>query len=540
MRGSSATANRWLERDGVAAAECAEILRRDERCNSYGWAEEEAMKTKIGGSARRRSAEAVAVAPLRAAMPSFCGKLPFAVFIVQTDLRSIINVDVALAVGWSANRNHPVGSQAILELTVGEDLVLKDADGFVAWSTQTYAKSVAGIKLTNTGNLVLFDENNTAVWESFNDPKDTLLPGQKLRYLKFKSEGHLSVYQLHQNGWSITRDTLTDFLGRCGYPMVCGHYGICHADGQCRCPDGFFKPIDSLNPQFGCSEVIPLSCEDSHFQSFWRCPFRTKGVHEVEEEKGVYEAEEDYLDQIPGAPRRFNYDDLKAIIEDFNKRLGEGGFGSVYQGTLSNGAKVTAKHPKGLSQTKKSFLAEVEIIGNIQHLNLVQFVGFCGEKFHRLLVYKYMSKKSLGKWIFHKSDELCLIGNKGGRSFVTYHRVCYLHAQCIRKIVHMDIKPQNILLDDKFNAKAADFGLSKLIDGDQTQIVATMWGTQGYLAPEWLHASITEKVDVYSFSVVILEIVCGRKIVKESQNQEDMYLLEVFLREKAKKDNCRI
>lgn len=90
-------------------------------------------------------------------------------------------MDVALAVGWSANRNHPVGSQAILEFTVGEDLVLKDADGFVAWSTQTYGKSVAGIKLTNTGTLVLFDENNTAVWESFNDPKDMLLPGQKLR-----------------------------------------------------------------------------------------------------------------------------------------------------------------------------------------------------------------------------------------------------------------------------------------------------------------------------------------------------------------------
>ena len=71
----------------------------------------------------------------------------------------------------------------------------------------------------------------------------------------------------------------------------------------------------------------------------------------------------------------------------------------------------------------------------------------------------------------------------------------------------MDIKPQNILLDDKFNAKVADFSLSKLIDGDQTQIVATMWGTQGYLASEWLHAPMTEKVDVYSFSVVILEIV---------------------------------
>ncbi|KAI6673836.1 hypothetical protein NL676_001742 [Syzygium grande] len=350
MRGSSATANGWLERDGVAAAECAEILRRDERCNSYGWAEE-AMKTKIGGSALRRSAAAAAVARLRAAAMvapvldcrdgGGTGK--------EEEETSLMSFGELHFVGWSANRNHPVGSQAILEFTVGEDLVLKDADGFVAWSTQTYGKSVAGVKLTNTGNLVLFDENNTAVWESFNDPKDTLLPGQKLRV-----------------GQKLTPSDSTT--------------NMTEPDGQCRCPDGFFTPIDSLNPQFGCSEVVPLSCEDSHFQSFVEvggttyltCSYKadrqsvpdhvtldeesckkvcannctTKGVHEVKEEKGVYEAEEDYLDQIPGAPRRFNHDDLKAIIEDFNNRLGEGGFGSVYQGTLSNGAKVTTKHPK--------------------------------------------------------------------------------------------------------------------------------------------------------------------------------------------------
>lgn len=155
---------------------------------------------------------------------------------------------MALALVWSANWNRPVGNQATLELTEGGDLVLKDADGFVAWSTQTSGKSVAGINLTDTGNLVLFDENDAVVWESFDDPKDTLLPGQKLRVgqtlipgdsanLKFESDGHLRAYQQHQNGRSTIHDVLTDPSGKCGYQMACGPYGICGADGNCSCPE---------------------------------------------------------------------------------------------------------------------------------------------------------------------------------------------------------------------------------------------------------------------------------------------------------------
>lgn len=260
--------------------------------------------------------------------------------------------------------------------------------------------------------------------------------------------------------------------------------------------------------------------------------FLNKGVHEDGEEKSIGETEEDYLDQILGAPKRFNYDELKIITEDFNRRLGEGGFGSVYEGTLANGTKVAVKHLKVLSQTKKSFIAEVETVGNIQHVNLIRLVGFCAEKFHRLLVYEYMSKGSLDKWIFQKSDESLMLDWQQRRKIISdiAKGLCYLHEQCIRKIVHMDIKPQNILLDENFNAKVADFGLSKLIDRDQSQILTTIRGTPGYLALEWLHTSITEKVDVYSFGVVILETVCGRKVFKESQNEEDMHLLGVFKR----------
>ena len=120
------------------------------------------------------------------------------------------------------------------------------------------------------------------------------------------------------------------------------------------------------------------------------------------------EVEEDYLDQVSGMPTRFSYEDLKAAIENFSRKLGEGGFGSVYEGTLGNGVKVAVKLLEGLAQVKKSFLAEVETIGSIHHVNLVRLIGFCAEKSQRLLVYEYMCNGSLDRWIFHKNQDLAL------------------------------------------------------------------------------------------------------------------------------------
>ncbi|KAL3717281.1 hypothetical protein ACJRO7_008801 [Eucalyptus globulus] len=243
------------------------------------------------------------------------------------------------------------------------------------------------------------------------------------------------------------------------------------------------------------------------------------------------QAEEAYLDHVPGMPTRFVYDDLKTITEEFGKKLGEGGFGSVFEGTLRDGTKVAVKRLYGFGQVKKSFLAEVETIGSIHHMNLVRLVGFCAKKTHRLLIYEYMSNGSLDRWIFHKSNECVLNWQQRKKIILDIAKgLNYLHEDCRQKIVHLDIKPQNILLDGNFNAKVADFGLSKLIDKDQSQIVTTMRGTPGYLAPEWLSAAITEKVDVYSFGVVILEILYGRKIFDHSLDQEDMYILSLFKR----------
>ncbi|KAG0493849.1 hypothetical protein HPP92_004843 [Vanilla planifolia] len=195
---------------------------------------------------------------------------------------------------------------------------------------------------------------------------------------------------------------------------------------------------------------------------------------------------DDELDQVPGALVRFSFDELQLITEGYKRKLGQGGFGSVFEGTLSNGIKVAVKKLEGVGQGKKEFLAEVETIGSIHHINLVDLVGFCAEKSHRLLVYEYMPKGSLDQWIFAKEEEEAAPLDWQTRRMIILDiakGLCYLHEECRHRIVHLDVKPQNILLDEKLNAKLADFGLSKLIDREQSEVMTRMRGTPGYLAP---------------------------------------------------------
>uniref|UniRef100_A0A8R7RA34 non-specific serine/threonine protein kinase n=1 Tax=Triticum urartu TaxID=4572 RepID=A0A8R7RA34_TRIUA len=225
-----------------------------------------------------------------------------------------------------------------------------------------------------------------------------------------------------------------------------------------------------------------------------------------------YEEKDEFdFDQLPGMLARFSFKKLSECTKGFSKKLGDGGFGSVFQGELGED-KVAVKRLEGARQGKKEFLAEVETIGSIEHINLVRLIGFCAEKSERLLVYEYMSRGSLDRWIYYRHNNAPLDWCTRSRIILDIAKgLCYLHEECRHIIAHLDIKPQNILLDDNFNAKVADFGLCKLINRDQSKVVTMMRGTPGYLAPEWLTSRITEKVDVYSFGVVLMEIVSGRK-----------------------------
>ncbi|KAL5989765.1 hypothetical protein ACLOJK_010659 [Asimina triloba] len=242
---------------------------------------------------------------------------------------------------------------------------------------------------------------------------------------------------------------------------------------------------------------------------------------------------EEYFQHVLKMPKRFTYEELFAATENFKDQLGAGGFGTVFKGELKDGTKIAVKRLDNRGQGMKEFLAEVETIGNVNHFNLVRLIGFCVDKSFQLLVYEYMSNGSLDKWIFHSQKNMDINWQMRKKIILDIARgLAYLHEECRQRIVHFDIKPQNILLDDDFNAKVSDFGLSKLMARDQSQVHTTLKGTPGYLAPEWQQLKITLKVDVYSFGIVALEIICGRRNLDGSRSETSKHLLRL-LQEKA-------
>uniref|UniRef100_A0ACD5VE68 Uncharacterized protein n=1 Tax=Avena sativa TaxID=4498 RepID=A0ACD5VE68_AVESA len=247
--------------------------------------------------------------------------------------------------------------------------------------------------------------------------------------------------------------------------------------------------------------------------------------------------EEEEFGELQGTPMRFTFQQLKVATGQFTEKLGEGGFGSVFKGQFVD-ETIAVKRLDRAGQGKREFSAEVETIGSIHHINLVRLIGFCAEKSHRLLVYEYMPNGSLDRWIYcrHDNNNTPLDWRTRCKIIMQIAKgLAYLHEECTKKIAHLDVKPQNILLDDNFNAKLSDFGLCKLIDRDMSQVVTRMRGTPGYLAPEWLTSHITEKADIYSFGVVLMEVISGRKNLDTSRSEESIHLISL-LEQKVKSD----
>ncbi|WCJ40549.1 G-type lectin S-receptor-like serine/threonine-protein kinase SD2-5 [Euphorbia peplus] len=233
--------------------------------------------------------------------------------------------------------------------------------------------------------------------------------------------------------------------------------------------------------------------------------------------------DDDFLDSISGMPTRYTFSDLCKATKNFSMKIGHGGFGSVYLGVLPDGTRLAVKQLEGVGQGKKEFRAEVSIIGSVHHVHLVKLKGFCTEGSNRLLVYEYLVKGSLDKWIFKNDEESSLLDwdTRYNIAIGMAKGLAYLHEECEVKIVHCDIKPENVLLDDNFTAKVSDFGLAKLMSRDDSLVYTTVRGTRGYLAPEWItHNPISEKSDVYSYGIVLLEIIGGRKNYDSSESSE--------------------
>ncbi|XP_065873086.1 L-type lectin-domain containing receptor kinase IX.1-like [Euphorbia lathyris] len=229
-------------------------------------------------------------------------------------------------------------------------------------------------------------------------------------------------------------------------------------------------------------------------------------------------------------PRRFSYTELISATNSFsdNRKLGEGGFGAVYKGYLKGySAEIAVKKiSKGSKQGKKEYVTEVKVISRLRHRNLVKLIGWCHERGEFLLAYEFMPNGSLDSHLF---------GNKAPLSWGLRYRIAtglasallYLHEGWEKCVVHRDLKPSNIMLDSSFNVKLGDFGLARLMDhelGPQTTVLA---GTLGYLAPEYVTTGRASKEsDVYSYGIVALEIVTGRKAANQVEPEHEMSMVE--------------
>lgn len=228
----------------------------------------------------------------------------------------------------------------------------------------------------------------------------------------------------------------------------------------------------------------------------------------------------------------FSYKEMKSATDNFHpkNRIGRGGFGIVYKGTLKDGTLVAIKKLSAQSkQGAKEFLTEIDIISNVKHPNLVELIGCCLHESERILVYEYVENSSLDRALLgHRSTSarldwrerasICLETAKGLR---------FLHEEHEPYIVHRDIKASNILLDKNFFPKIGDFGLAKLFPDNITHISTRVAGTTGYLAPEYaMHGQLTKKADIYSFGVVVLEIVSGKSVSDIPRSEMEKFLLE--------------
>jgi hypothetical protein len=221
--------------------------------------------------------------------------------------------------------------------------------------------------------------------------------------------------------------------------------------------------------------------------------------------------------------RRYSYEELCMVTTNFRDELGRGSAGIVYKGTLDDGRTVAVKRLANVWRGEEDFQAELCVVGRINHMNLVRIWGFCSESTHRMLVSEYIENGSLADALF-KSNILLQWEQRFSIALGIAKGLAYLHHECLEWVVHCDVKPDNIFLDQNLEPKIADFGLAKILSrGDSSQKVSRIRGTMGYIAPEWVSGvPITAKADVYSYGVVLLELVFGMQISDLSPGKDEM------------------
>ncbi|KAK4268025.1 hypothetical protein QN277_024732 [Acacia crassicarpa] len=246
--------------------------------------------------------------------------------------------------------------------------------------------------------------------------------------------------------------------------------------------------------------------------------------------------EQNYHDLTGTGFRKYSYSELKEATKGFREEVGRGAGGIVYKGVLKDGRVAAIKRLNEANQIESEFLAEVNLIGRLNHMNLIDMWGYCAEGKYKMLVYEYMENGSLATNLessksldWRKMYDIALGTARG---------LAYLHEECLEWVLHCDIKPQNILLDSDYQPKVADFGLSKLQNRNDVKnpSFSRIRGTRGYMAPEWVFSlPITSKVDVYSYGIVVLEMITGKRLRVDGPDHSHHGRLVTWVNEKKKK-----
>ncbi|CAN6843535.1 unnamed protein product [Brassica oleracea] len=242
--------------------------------------------------------------------------------------------------------------------------------------------------------------------------------------------------------------------------------------------------------------------------------------------------------EVQYGPHRFSYKELYNATKGFKEKqvLGSGGFGQVYKGTLpGSDAEIAVKRTShASSQGKSEFISKISIIGRLRHPNLVRLLGYCRHKEDLFLVYDLMPNGSLDKYMYHCENQERLSWDRRFKIIKDVaSALLYLHQEWVQVIIHRDIKPANVLIDQEMNARLGDFGLAKLYDQGMDPQTSKVAGTFGYIAPEFLRTGrATTSTDVYAFGLVMLEVVCGRRLIErhEAKNEEVLvdWILELW------------
>ncbi|XP_047057506.1 G-type lectin S-receptor-like serine/threonine-protein kinase At2g19130 [Lolium rigidum] len=446
----------------------------------------------------------------------------------------------------------------------GGSLYIKQSGASLWWSPAGNGSSAAVAVLLDNGNLVVRDQGNSSMvlWQSFDCPGDAMLPGARLgldrdtgknvslTFKGFSHNGTLSVDARRRNG---------------SLPLSC------ESDGQTEHDDSF-APLDKLQGlPYNAQDEVARSDEDcrtacrskcycvaysyDHGCRLWyynlynlslaaRPPYSKIYLRlgsKLRNKKGLQTRRIALLVagligiaslvlillllwrfrrnsfaskkfEVEGPLVVYSYAQIKNATGNFSDKIGEGGFGSVFRGTMPGSAVIAVKNLKVLGQAEKQFRTEVQTLGVIQHSNLVRLLGFCVKANKRLLVYEYMPNGSLEVHLFKKKSSLLTWNARYQIALGIAKGLAYLHEECEDCIIHCDIKPENILLDAELCPKIADFGMAKLLGREFNSALTTVRGTMGYLAPEWISGlPITKKADVYSFGIVLFEIISGRR-----------------------------